>query len=63
MQVGDIVFYPTKEGYIKYIIKKIIGNDLFVTSYKSKQLNWLDISDIITFDDFTKIYKNEEVFD
>ena len=63
MQVGDIIFYPTREGYIKYIIKKIIDDDLFVTSYKSKQLNWLNISDVITFDDFIKIYKNEEIFE
>ena len=63
MYVGDIVFLPVEGGYIKYIIKKKVDNEILVKTYKSRMLNWLDVSQVLTFDDFINIYKNEEIFE
>ena len=63
MHVGDIVFFPASGKYIKYVIKKIIDDDLLVIIYKSKQFNWLSLSDVIGLNDFLKIYKNEEIYE
>ena len=60
---GDIVFYPVNGGYIKYIITKVVGHDIFVKSFKTHSLNWIDASDVIQFEDFIKDYKDEEIFE
>lgn len=63
MFIGDIVFLPTKEGYVKYVIKKIIDNELLVISYRTKQFNWVDSSEVIELEKFKNIYNNEEIFE
>ena len=63
MCVGDIVFFPEEGGFIKYIIKKIVQNEILVISYKTRQFNWLNVSDVIGLDDFIKVYKNERIFE
>jgi hypothetical protein len=62
MHAGDIVFYPTQGGYIQYIIQKVINDTLVVTSYKTKQQNWVSKSDVIDVDDFINIYKHEKIY-
>lgn len=63
MFIGDIVFLPTKEGYVKYVIKKIIDNELLVISSRTKQFNWVDSSEVIELEKFKNIYNNEEIFE
>ena len=63
MCTGDIVFLPTNGGYLKYIIKKIIDDELIVKSIKSNKLNWLTKSDVLTLDEFKNKYNNEEIFE
>ena len=63
MHSGDIVFFPIKQGFIKYIIKNVIDDELFVISFRSKRTNCIDLKDVIKYDDFIKIYKNEQIFE
>lgn len=62
MHAGDIVFYPTQDGYIQYVIRKVINDTLVVTSYKTKEQNWVSKSDVIDVDDFINIYKHEKIY-
>lgn len=63
MCVGDIVFLPTNGGYLKYIIKKIIDDEIIVVSCKSLQLNCLDKSEVIPFQEFINKYNYEQIFE
>lgn len=62
MYIGEIVYLPTREGFVKYIIKKIVDDGLLVISYKTHQLNWLDKSDVISLNQLKRIYNNEEIY-
>lgn len=64
MCIGDVVYLPIQEGFVKYIIKKIFDNsELLVISYKSKSQNWVNCSDVITDSDLRKIYDNEIIYE
>ncbi len=62
MYVGEIVYLPIREGFVKYIIKKMVDDDILVISFKSKEPNWLNKSDVISLATLKKIYNNEEIY-
>lgn len=62
MYIGEIVYLPIREGFVKYIIKKIVDDNILVISYKTHQLNWLDKSDVISLNHLKRIYNNEEIY-
>ena len=55
MHIGDIVFLPFEGQYIKYKVKKIVGDEILVVSFKDNSLNWLNISDVINLEEYLKI--------
>lgn len=63
MLAGDIVYYPINGLYIKYIVKMIDDDQIIVTTYKSKQLNWLSKSDVISAIEFKEKHKNEIIYE
>ncbi len=62
MYVGEIVYLPIREGFVKYVIKKMVDDDILVISFKSKEPNWLNKSDVISLATLKKIYNNEEIY-
>lgn len=64
MCTGDIVYLPIQGGYVKYVVKGVFDdNELLVISYKTKQKNWLYNSDVLTSEEFSKRYDNEEIYE
>lgn len=63
MQPGDIVFLPITNGYVKYIIKSIIDDTLIVTTPKSKQHNWINVSDVIPLEQIIYDYSNKIIYE
>lgn len=62
MCVGEIVYLPIREGFVKYIIKKIVNDELLVLSYKTGQANWVEKSDVLSLIQLQEIYNNEEIY-
>lgn len=62
MYIGEIVYLPIREGFVKYIVKKMVDDNILVISYKTRQLNWLSKSDVISLNKLKKIYNNEEIY-
>lgn len=62
MYIGEIVYLPIRDGFVKYSIKKIVDDNILVISCKTKQPNWLCKSDVISLNKLKKIYNNEEIY-
>jgi hypothetical protein len=63
MFVGQIIYYPYKNGYIRYIIRKIFDDSLLVMTYKSDVSNCIPKDEILTTDEFSKVYHNEKIYE
>jgi len=63
MYTGEIVYLPYKGGYIRYEIHKVLEDSLLVKTYKSDVYNWVSIDEVLTTDEFTKIYNNETIYE
>ena len=44
-------------------IEKVFDDSLLVLTYKGDICNWIPIDEILTTDEFTKIYKNEIIYE
>ena len=63
MVAGDIVYFPYKGGFIRYKIRKVMEDTLLVLTYKGDVMKCVPVDDILTTDQFTKIYKNEKIYE
>lgn len=63
MQVDDVVYLPYRNSFIRYRIKKIFDNELLVLSFKSFIPNCVPINEVLTTEQFTKIYKDEKIYE
>lgn len=64
MQRGDIVYLPYKNGFIRYKIRKVLeDNDLLVITFKSGITNYVTVDEVLSTDDFTKIYKDGIIYE
>lgn len=60
---GQIVYYPYQNGFIRYRIKKILDDDLVVLTYKGEIPNCIPINDVLTTEQFAKIYTDEIIYE
>lgn len=63
MLAGEIVYFPYKDGFVRYKIRKIMDDDLLVLTYKSNISNCVPISEVLTTEQFAKTYKNEIIYE
>ena len=60
---GDIVYLPYKGSYIRYKVRKVFDDELLVVTYKTGQTNYVTVDDVLTTEEFSKIYNNERIFE
>ena len=60
---GDIVYLPYKNNYIRYKVRKVFDDGLLVVTYKTGQTNYVTVDDVLTTDEFSKIYKDERIYE
>lgn len=63
MVAGEIVYFPYKGSFIRYKIRKVMEDDLLVLTYKGNVANCIPITDVLTTEEFTKLYKNEKIYE
>lgn len=63
MQVGDIVFLRYGNNYVKNVIKQAIDDDFVIITVKTHILNCVPKSDLISAEEFEKIYNNELIYE
>ena len=63
LAAGEIVYFPYDKGFIRYRIEKVFDDSLLVLTYKGDICNWIPIDEVLTTDQFAKIYKNEIIYE
>lgn len=63
MLAGDVVFYPWHNAYVKYIVKHIDGDEIIAIEVKSHKLNWLNVADVLDYEQFKLKYNNEIIYE
>ena len=63
LATGEIVYLPWNNGFVRYRIEKVFDDSLLVLTYKGDICNWIPIDEILTTDEFAKIYKNEIIYE
>lgn len=63
MFVGQIVYLPYRNCYIRYKIKKVCEDGLLVLTFKGDVPNWVSPDDVMTTDQFIKYYKDEKIYE
>ena len=63
MLAGEIIYLAWNKGYVRYKIHKVFDDSILALTYKSEVFNWIPFEDVITTDDFAKIYNNEKIYE
>lgn len=64
IQINDTVYYKYRNCYIKYIVKKIICDNLIiVNSYHSKSHNCIPREELFSENELFGFYKGEKIYE
>ena len=63
MRVGDFVYMHFNNGFIKSVLKQFIDDDCVIITRKTHILNCVPKSELLSEEEFNKIYNNEIIYE